>query len=580
MTLKRSTLPVSLLCACSLFTSVLSAQTTEITSKEAPITFKSGVNLVPVPVVVRDGRGHAVGNLGRDDFQLFDNGKVQMISKFTVEKLVNDTVPAPAAPAAAPSNNKPPVSGETLVDATTDGIPDRFVAYLFDDLHMTFADLVHTRDAAWRQINSSTHALERAAVYTTSGQTMQEFTSDKEKLHQALLTIDTGRASASKTIEQTGCPPMTYYMGDLIINKNDQTALTIAIADTMVCANLTPQQASMAASMAHAAAVQSVGDGDRYTAASLDMLRAIVARMAAMPGQRNIVLVSTGFLVLEDRHDEQTRLIERAIRANVVIGALDARGLYSNVTIPDASQGHVNPATISMKSPYVTAEAMAVSDVMAGVADGTGGTFYHGTNDFDEGIARTAAAPEYLYVLGYSPLDLKLDGKFHNLKVTLNGVRGMELQVRKGYYAPKYAANPADQAKQQVAEAFFSRDQVHDLPAVLQTQYFKTDNGDATLSAVAKVDVKKLAFRKEGGRNFDNVTVVTGVFDNDGNYVTGIEKTVELKLFDETLEKRLGAGIAVKNSFTVHPGRYVVRMVVRDSEGQLMSEQSSLVEIP
>jgi len=52
---------------------------------------------------------------------------------------------------------------------------------------------------------------------------------------------------------------------------------------------------------------------------------------------------------------------------------------------------------------------------MAATAEGTGGTFYHGTNDFDEGIARTAAAPEYLYVLAYSPLDLKLDGKFHNL---------------------------------------------------------------------------------------------------------------------------------------------------------------------
>ncbi len=479
------------------------------------------------------------------------------------------------------SNDKPPVSGETLVDAKIDGIPDRFVAYLFDDLHLTHADLVHTRDAAWRQINSSTHALERAAVYTTSGQTMQEFTSDKEKLHKALLTIDTGRASASKTMEQTGCPPMSYYMGDLIVNNNDQTALTIAVADTMVCANLTPQQVSTAAAMAHAAAVESVGDGDRYTAASLDMLRAIVARMAAMPGQRNIVLVSNGFLILEDRHDEQTRLIERAIRANVVIGALDARGLYSNVTIPDASQAHVNPATISMKSPFVTAEAMAVSDVMAATAEGTGGTFYHGTNDFDEGIARTAAAPEYLYVLAYSPLDLKLDGKFHSLKVTLKGVRGMELQVRKGYYAPKYAANPAEQAKQQMEEAFFSRDQVHDLPAVLQTQYFKTDNGDATLSAVAKVDVQKLSFRKEGGRNFDNVTVVTGVFDNDGNYVTGIEKTVELKLFDATLEKRLGAGIAVKKQ--LHGASRTVcgaQLVVRDSEGQLMAEQSSLVEIP
>ena len=156
----------------------------------------------------------------------------------------------------------------------------------------------------------------------------------------------------------------------------------------------------------------------------------------------------------------------------------------------------------------------------------------------------------------------------------------MELQARKGYYAPKYAPDLAEQAKQQVEEAFFSRDEVHDLPAILKTQYLKSDNGDATLSAVVKVDVKKLAFRKEGGRNFDSLTVVTGLFDNDGNYMTGLQKVVDLKLLDETLANRIGSGIAVRNDFTVHPGRYVVRMVVRDSEGQVMSEQSSLVEIP
>jgi hypothetical protein len=50
---------------------------------------------------------------------------------------------------------------------------------------------------------------------------------------------------------------------------------------------------------------------------------------------------------------------------------------------------------------------------MATIAEGTGGGFFHDSNNYDEGIARTAAAPEYLYVLGFSPLDLKLDGKYH-----------------------------------------------------------------------------------------------------------------------------------------------------------------------
>ncbi|HEY4088169.1 MAG TPA: hypothetical protein VGM43_19675, partial [Bryobacteraceae bacterium] len=204
----------------------------------------------------------------------------------------------------------------------------------------------------------------------------------------------------------------------------------------------------------------------------------------------------------------------------------------------------------------------------------------HGTNNYDEGIARTAAEPEYLYVLSFSPSDLKLDGKYHNLKVTLKAAKGMDLQVRKGYYAPRYAANPAEKSRQEILEAVFSRDEVRDLAASLHTQYFKTSDTDATLAAVANVDVKKLNFRKEGGRNLDTLTVVTGLFDDNGNYISGVEKTVEMRLLDDSIEKRLGSGIAVKSSFAVHTGKYVVRLVVRDSEGQMMAAQSSLVEIP
>jgi VWFA-related protein len=554
-------------------------QTTEVATKETAITFKSGVNLVPVPVVVRDSKGHAVGNLTIDDFQLFDNGKPQMISKFTLEKLVKDIPATATATATAPKPDTP--AAGALADVSPDGIPDRFVAYLFDDLHLKPAELVYAREAAVRQVDSALHALDRAAVYTTSGQQMSEFTGDKDKLHKYLAAIGASNAAASKAMEQTMCPPVSYYMGDMIYNKHDARALDIATADAMVCAHLEPAQIELARSMAQNSARTAVDLGDRDTLSALDTLRAVIGKMASMPGQRSIVLVSPGFLVLDDRLEEETRMIERAIKANVVIGALDARGLYTQILGGDASEHVVNPNTTVAKNNYVTMESIVRADIMANLASGTGGTFYHGLNDMDEGLALTAAAPDYLYVLGFNPLDLKLDGKFHNLKVTLkSNIKGASLQVRKGYYAPKYAADPDEQAKQQIEEAFFSRDEVHDLPAVLQTQYFKTDDGEATLSAVAKIDAKKLAYHKEADRNRNDVTVVTGLFDNDGNYVSGVQKIVTMRLLDETIEKRLGSGISIKSSFTVHPGRYVVRMVVRDTEGQLMSAQSSLVEIP
>src|SRR5580698_7231809 len=74
---------------------VLSAQTpnpppvnqAEMATHDAAPTFSAGVNLVLVPVVVRDANGKAIGTLHKEDFQLFDKGKPQVIARFSIDKL-------------------------------------------------------------------------------------------------------------------------------------------------------------------------------------------------------------------------------------------------------------------------------------------------------------------------------------------------------------------------------------------------------------------------------------------------------------------------------------------------------------
>jgi VWFA-related protein len=581
----------SLICATSLH-----AQTPEVTTKESAVTFTSTSNLVSVPVVVRDSKGHAIGNLDIHDFQLFDNGKPQVISRLTLEKTEGPS--AAVVPSGQQTTNNPATTPTPPPSATP---PDRFVAYLFDDVHMSLSELAYPRDAAKREIDSSEHTHDRVAIYTTSGQHMQDFTADRDKLHTALTAIGVGNAAAARTMNQNSCPPLTYYMADQI-EKHVMAAWVAAEDDLMACgqsfggSTLAPDCAPMGLyplpcpgidfskpaieqSRVALAAKTVILAGDRDTEWSLDALRIVVGKMASMPGKRSIVLISPGFLVQSERLEEETALIERAIKANVVIGALDARGLYTSIPGGDASErGTI--AAAGIKVGLQSQEVEQQNSVLDTLAAGTGGIFYKGTNDFDEGIARTAAAPEFLYVLAFTPSDLKLDGSYHNLKVTLKDVKGMSLQVRKGYYAGKYSADPKEQIKQQIEEAFFSREEIHDLPATLATQFFKLDNGDVKVSAVATIDVKKLTFHKTADRNLNDITVETGIFDDDGNFVTGFEKVVTLKLLDDTLEKRLQSGIAVKSTFTVHPGRYMVRMVVRDTGDQLMAAQSKVVELP
>ena len=61
-------------------------RTPEVASHDTQPTFTTRSNLVLVRVVVRDKQGQANGTLQKEDFQLFDKGKPQVISKFSVEK--------------------------------------------------------------------------------------------------------------------------------------------------------------------------------------------------------------------------------------------------------------------------------------------------------------------------------------------------------------------------------------------------------------------------------------------------------------------------------------------------------------
>ena len=291
-------------------------------------------------------------------------------------------------------------------------------------------------------------------------------------------------------------------------------------------------------------------------------------------------MISPGFFLTIDHRADESDLMDRAIRANVTINSLDARGLYTLIPGGDASTGGFS-STSTQKNQMIVDSALANEDVMAELANATGGTFFHNNNDLGEGLKRIAAQPEFIYVLGFTPRELKFDGSYHTLKVTLaKGLSGYQLQARRGYFVQRHAIDPAEQAKQEVEEAFFSRDEIHDLPVELHTQFFKSTEQDARIALLVRLDVRHLRFRKEDGRNRDNLTVVSGLFDRNGNYVVGNQKRIEMRLRDETLENRLGSGIALRTSFDVKPGSYMIRLVVRDDEGQFMAAENGAVEIP
>ena len=544
----------------------------EVSSRDTPTTFKVRVNLVLVRVVVRDQQGKIVSNLKKEDFQLYDNRKLQTISSFSVETPETRTASAVASSAAEGSSSSADAAGGKAVV-----LPQRFVSMVFDDAHLLMADAVFVRDSATRFFGALA-ASDRVSLNTTSGQLTQEFTDDHDKLTKALLGIVPHSVTNHNFHD---CPDVSYYQADLIVNKSDQQALGVATEEALQCAfHGDTRMMAAAQNLARVAADRMVAQGDNETQYAYRHLEDVVRRLANMPGQRVLVLVSPGFITTT-LQSEASEMVDRATRANIVINTIDARGLYAPDVMGDIADPSIDTVrTAGYKTSYRVAAQFAQEDVLAQLADGTGGKFFHNRNDVDEAMREAGAAPAFSYLLGFSPQNLKIDGRFHTLKVALTSKEKFGIQARHGYFAPKTLTDPAEATKLEMQEALFSQEEIRDLPVELQTQFFKKDEAQARLAVLTRFDVKGMHFRKVQGRNNDQLTIVTGIFDENGNFVTGLSKVVEMKLLDTTYSRLSRSGFTVKTSFDVKPGTYLVRLVVRDAEGAQMAARNGAVVIP
>jgi VWFA-related protein len=210
--------------------------------------------------------------------------------------------------------------------------------------------------------------VDRAAIYTTSGQNTLDFTDDREKLAESMNRI----VPRSRRLSETRpCPYASEYNADRIVNWNDSVALDAVAGDARACGavgiNLPPataKQLSLQLAQATATRVDTIAESDRQV--TLALLTAVVQRMSAMPGQRNVVVVSQGFLVTPKFRQEEMRLIDHAIRANVSIGAINSRGVWARPLGEDSER--------------------AEEEVLGELAEATGGMFFHNNNDLKEGL--------------------------------------------------------------------------------------------------------------------------------------------------------------------------------------------------
>jgi VWFA-related protein len=445
-----------------------------------PPVFRAERNEVEVVVMVRDSKGQPVSNLNRNDFEIRDNGKRQIISSFAmqgVEHLTSQPMPAQPSAASASTASTPP------------GAQRQFVALFFDDVHTEPGDFARVQKAAEQFVQESLRPEDRVAIFKASENNDVTFTNDQPKL---LAEISGLRVRPAKnTSKVTQCPRITDYEAYLIVNELDSGALNMVTLRLHDCVCPPPSTGdcpppgvfkTMASGFAEEAwRVQQNASQDLL--AGLDFT---VRVLGTMPGRRMLVLSSSGFLA-GDLDRDVDRVIDNALRGGVVINSLSAKGLDAatpggNLAEQRREGGLVSARDAMYEARQLSAAEQAENVAMTDFAESTGGKFFRDNNDFLRGF-NELAAPEVGYVLTFSPSSLKHDGKFHNLKVEIKTRARLSVYARKGYFAPADKETKTERASAASASPVATPDANPPAPSESKAPATRETQADASKAA-------------------------------------------------------------------------------------------------
>ena len=210
---------------------------------------------------------------------------------------------------------------------------------------------------------------------------------------------------------------------------------------------------------------------------------------------------------------------------------------------------------------YRRESARADGDVLNEMAKGTGGTFFRENNDLRAGFNRLTAAPEFSYLLGFVPSDLKTDGSYHSLKIRV-AEKGATVEARPGYYA--FAPDPqGGQAREELEDAVFAHREGSDLPVVLQTGFSRPkDAAVAKAQVTAKIDLRPLLRDRVARRGHDTLEIVVALFDAEGGFVTQTAERASVNLEEAAVERDPAITLHWELS-DIQPGSYTMRFVMR-----------------
>jgi VWFA-related protein len=547
--------------------------------------FRAETTLVPVDVRVLDKNGQPVTDLGRDDFMVLENGLRQRIAHFSAETFSPEAATSDAAlrirthqtEEITPQNRRvflivlgrgrlqPPAKGvDGMLHFVRERLmPQDLVAVLAWDRATEFTT-DHEKIAQLLERFKKSHEDVEAKLKTAVGglAAVYGYKSIPDSLRGEIDGVFGGPAGSRgvRSIQSAESPSSDRLEDD-----------TRNTAHNLLNAALNAPFEAKASGAAMAPLEQFVEDNAR-TMQDLSKLYLAVEYLRHVEGEKHLVFVSESGLILPRAEDDKD-LAAAASDARVTIDYVHTGGVQG-FTPPSSYSASSRAAApvFSRPAPAPPQSDRWVFSTARALASLTGGRFF--ANEFPNASAdmdRIDAASRFEYVLGYTPSNTVLDGRFRNIAVRVNRP-GLTVLYRHGYYAnPTIAAFSKQRVVtySRIASAANYEKPVPDIPLKVSARA----NSPATPSQIdlqLTLDPKPLAFVKDNGRNVDDVELAAFCLDEHDHLAAETWKTIQLKFTDDRLPVVMHDGIPISVTLPVDRQVKNVKVIVYDYRADLV----------
>jgi VWFA-related protein len=508
-------------------------------------TFRTGTRLIVEDVTVKDKDGKPVEGLTAADFVVTEDGEPQMVSFVEYQKIdstVAESAIPPATAVPAPATIVPPVPTQISTPRAGDTRyrNRRLVVLYFDLTAMPPPDQARAYAAALKFIASGIQPQDAVAVMAFSGggvRVKQDFTDDRAQLQETLETL---------------------IFGD---DKNGDGI---------------PDNTDVGTAFGQDDAEFNILNTDRQ----LSALQTAVTMLRELPEQKSMIYFASGLRLNGTDNNAQLRATTNAaIRANVSLFPIDARGLVAAAPLGDAtrqSPGGIGTFNGQLAQTTLT-NFQRSQDTLYSLAKDTGGDAMFDYNDLSLGIEKAARAITSYYIVGYYSSHSATDGKYHRVTVSVKQPASAAVSYRQGYFADKeFTKFTAADKERQLEEALMLENPVTDITIALELNYFQLNRAEYFVPVAIKIPGSELALAKRGGAARTLMDFIGEIKDEYGVTQQNVRDKLDIKLSEETATQLANHPIQYQTGFTLLPGKYVIKMLARDSEtGRIGTFQTS-----